>query len=300
MVFEHVPARQKSLANGLVTFAALLGISATFYGFGTLIDHFDWPTAFLVTAAITVVVAVIWTAGTRSFESPRHSAPIPHGDESSGPAFRNVFRNRGVLLLTASYAALGYFQYLFFYWIQYYFSEIQHAGPHVARRYSTEITLAMGVGMVLGGWLADRVATRFDGRWGRGLVPALGMIGSGLLFEMGLITRDFDTLATLFMFSAALLGTSEGAFWTTVVELGGPRGGFAAALMNTGGNLGGLLSPVATPILSGLFAERYGDSLGWRLSLAVAGAISVVGALLWAGVDVGKRENAEQGSLDSA
>jgi MFS family permease len=293
MVFAHVPMRQKSLANGLVTFAALLGISATFYGFGTLTDRFDWPTAFLITGALTLLVAIIWTVSTRDLGTVSRTASNARSEKSTRAAFKHVFRNRGVLCLTASYAALGYFQYLFFYWIEYYFSKIQHAGPDAARWYTTGITLSMGVGMVLGGWLADRASTFFTGRLGRSLVPALGMIGSGLAFELGLFMHDFGSLATLFMLSAGMLGMSEGAFWTTVVELGAPHGGFAASLMNTGGNLGGLLSPVATPALSLLFAGWYGDALGWRLSLAVAGAISVLGALLWAGVDVRKQNDLE-------
>jgi MFS transporter, ACS family, D-galactonate transporter len=299
MVFAHVPAGKRSLANGLVTFAALLGISATFYGFGTLADAFDWPTAFLITGALTLAVTLIWVTSTRGLKNvalPRSDSPVAVSDrpeESTRLSLGQVFRNRGVLCLTVSYAALGYFQYLFFYWIEYYLNKIQHAGPDVARWYTTGITLAMGVGMVLGGWLADRAARRFSGRLGRSLVPVLGMIGSGLLFEAGLLTRDFSSMATFFMLSAALLGTAEGSFWTTIVELGVPHGGFAAGLMNTGGNLGGLLSPIATPVLSSFFAERYGDSLGWRLSLAIAGAVSVVGALLWAGVGERKRSDFE-------
>ncbi len=49
MVFAHVPTKAKSLANGLVTFAACAGISATYYGFGALIDRLSWPSAFFVT-----------------------------------------------------------------------------------------------------------------------------------------------------------------------------------------------------------------------------------------------------------
>ena len=56
MVYEHVPPAQKSLANGLVTFAACVGISATFYVLGTLIDHFDWPWAFLLCSLLTLLV----------------------------------------------------------------------------------------------------------------------------------------------------------------------------------------------------------------------------------------------------
>ena len=70
---------------------------------------------------------------------------------------------------------------------------------------------------------------------------------------------------------------SEGAFWTTAVELGGPRGGTAAAICNTGGNGIGLLAPIITPWL--------GASLGWLSGIAVGAGVIVFGALLWLWID---------------
>ncbi len=110
------------------------------------------------------------------------------------------------------------------------------------------------------------------------------MIASGLVFELGVLSSDSHVMMAAFTLSAGLLGMCEAAFWTTIVELGTPRGGLAAGLMNMGGNAGGLLSPVATPFLSEMFGSFYGESVGWRASLGVAGAIPVVGALLWWGV----------------
>jgi hypothetical protein len=58
--------------------------------------------------------------------------------------------------------------------------------------------------------------------------------------------------------------------------------------MNTGGNAGGTLSPYLTPLLSGYFAQQYGADSGWRLGLALAGAVPILGAALWWGVDSGQ------------
>lgn len=290
MVFAHVPTKAKSLANGLVTFAACAGISATYYGFGALIDRFGWPSAFFVTAWMTLVVALCWTWGTRGLR------PLVEAGATEGPMDLAAFPDRqehrtgsvllrpGVICLTLSYAALGYFQYMFFYWIQYYIGTVRHLGTDVSRQYSTLITLTMGIGMIFGGWLADRVSGSVAGRARRGLVPGLGMIASGLVFEFGVLSSDSHVMMAAFTLSAGLLGMCEAAFWTTIVELGTPRGGLAAGLMNMGGNAGGLLSPVATPFLSEAFGNFYGESIGWRASLGVAGAIPVLGALLWLGV----------------
>jgi MFS family permease len=193
-------------------------------------------------------------------------------------------RRGSVICIALSYAAYGYFEYLFFYWIQYYFEEIQHQGVAVARRYSTLITLAMGVGMIGGGWLGDRVPRSFSPRTRVALVPVIGMITSGTVFELGLLSPSATGTLVAFVVAAALLGLCEAGFWTAVVELGAPFGGTAAGLMNTGGNAGGTLSPYLTPLLSGFFQTHYGADAGWRMGLAIAGVVVIAGAALWWGV----------------
>jgi MFS family permease len=294
MVFDRVPPESRSMANGLVTFAACLGIAATFYVLGKLIDLFDWPIAFLICGGLTFLVALAWSFGTRTTadttDPADKGAPARFDLSASWP----VLRHRGVICITLSYAAFGYFQYMFFYWIQYYFETMQKVLPSVARGYSTMITLAMGVGMLSGGWLADRVPRSLPPRLQKAMVPVLGMIASGAVFELGLLGPDARITLAAFTLSAGLLGLCEAGYWTTVVELGYPFGGTAAGLMNTGGNAGGTLSPALTPLLSGFFAARYGPDLGWRLSLGLAGIIVIAGAAFWWGIDLEKPSSRNQ------
>src|SRR5258706_13065265 len=56
------PPGQRSLANGIVTGAAIAGVAITYPGFGALIQFFDWPTAFLVSAVVTMLITATWMA----------------------------------------------------------------------------------------------------------------------------------------------------------------------------------------------------------------------------------------------
>jgi MFS family permease len=288
LVSEQVPPEARSSANGLITGSACVGIAATYLVMGILIDRFTWPIAFLISGAATLLVALWWTVGTRP-SIPGQSPPATLTPADARPAgLWQVLRSRSVICITLSYVAFGYFQYMFFYWITYYFETIKHEDKSAARWYSTLITLAMGLGMLGGGWLADHVPRSLPARARRAFVPVLGMIAGGVVFELGLIGNTAGTTLAAFVVAAALIGACEGSFWTTVVQAGGRYGGAAAGLMNTGGNAGGTLSPYLTPLVSGIFARHYGADSGWRLGLALAGAVPIVGAALWWGVELGR------------
>jgi MFS transporter, ACS family, D-galactonate transporter len=285
MVFEHEPQESRAWANGLVTGAACVGIAATYFVFGALVDLVEWPAAFLISSGLTFLVALTWTFATRTIAEPSDWTEAQARTSFDLSTLLPVLRRRSVVCLTLSYAAYGYFQYLFFYWVQYYFETVQKQSAQVARGYSTLITIAMGVGMLSGGWLSGRVPQSVSPRVRRALIPVLGMIASGVVFELGLLGPNARTTLAAFIVSAGLLGLCESGFWTTVVELGSPFGGTAAGLMNTGGNAGGTLSPYFTPLLSLYFTGHFGAELGWRLSLGVAGVIVAAGAAFWWGVD---------------
>ena len=51
------PFPQRSLANSIVTCAAIVGVAVSYPGFGALIKLLDWPGAFLVCAVATAVLS---------------------------------------------------------------------------------------------------------------------------------------------------------------------------------------------------------------------------------------------------
>src|SRR5207248_1176077 len=86
-----------------------------------------------------------------------------------------LFRNRSLVLLTLSYGAYSYVQYLYFYWIEYYFKNTLKLPGEASREAAFTITMAMAVGMAVGGWTADRLCERVGHRVGRRLVAYTGM-----------------------------------------------------------------------------------------------------------------------------
>jgi MFS family permease len=292
VVSRWLPFPQRAAANGLVTAAALVGIASTYVGFGALIDWLDWPRAFVVAGAVTALVALAWTAystdrpeqhpGVNQAELQRIQGAAVIPEPKPGPGtppgdWRELLRNRRLVLLTLSYAAVGYFQYLFFFWMHYYFDGVLHLGKDQSRLYATALNLAMAAGMASGGWLSDRLVQKLGPRRGRRLVPVGGMLGGATFLGLGLLATAPGWMAAWFALAMAAVGACEGPFWTTAVELGGRRGGTSAAICNTGGNAGGLLAPVLTHWVSKQF--------GWPWGLGLGGLVCLAGVGLWRWID---------------
>jgi MFS family permease len=277
LVGNWVPPSGAALANGLITGAACAGMAATYVVFGLLIDWFGWPRAFLVSAAVTLLVTLAWAAAGADHPPGAPAGTRREPGPAAGHRLVRLLGNRSLVCLTLSYGAYGYFQYLFFYWAPYYFNEQLGLGKETSRVYSSLLTLAMGAGMVAGGLLSDRAQTWFGPRRGLALVPGVGLLLSGLFLFLGLVVREPGLILLCFALAMGVSGAMEGPSWMTAVRLGGRWGGTAAGVMNTGGNAGGLLAPALTPLI--------GDLLGWQAGLAVAGVACLVGSVLWLAID---------------
>lgn len=282
-----VPLGGRSAANGLITAGALVGIALSYPGFGWLMDRADWQWGFVASGGALVAFALVWKA---------LAADDPAGHPWANPAERQLvaggapprttttlgdvlrlFRNRNLILLTLSYGALGYMQYMFFYWVKYYFREVLKLPVLESRNATFVVTITMAFGMAAGGWVSDLLCRRLG--FGRGCrVVALAGMGLSAAFALvGVSTKDPPAVTVWFALALGSLGLCEGIFWTTAPALEPRNGGLACSVMNTGGNGVGLLAPIFTPVL--------GQAFGWDVAVVVACAVCAVGALLWLGIE---------------
>lgn len=278
-IASWVPIASRATANGLIHGAALVGITATYSIFGALIERLGWMNAFIAAAVAPLLLALVWTGCTRNpagDERPAGGADrraIPHAPAPAWSARTRL----SLALLTFSYATVSYVQYLFFYWIEHYYKTVLQLGNEPARRNSTLLTMAMGAGIMAGGWLCDRLIRRHGRRAGTALLPLAGTVTCALGLAAGIGSTDQTTAFCWFMVAMAAIGAAEGPFWTSATDVGGRQPGRACAVMNTGGNAGGLLAPVITPLFSNVF--------GWQAGLGLAAGICLLGALPWLWID---------------
>ena len=265
----------RATVNGLRTAGALIGVAFSYPIFGWLIEKLTWPWAFVVSGSALVACGVVW----KLFASPL--LPVPQQVDSSATVEADsrakwlLLRDRNLWLLALSYAAYGYFQYLFFYWMSYYFEKVLHVPDAESRRASFYIFLAMGAGMAIGGYCTGIACKLLGKTRGRRSIVMTGM-GLAAIFALMAVNRtDQWSIAICLAISMAALGMCEGVFWTTATDIGGRTRGFSGAFMNTGGNVGGFISPVLTPYIA------LSESMGWPGAITVACVITGLGGLLW-------------------
>jgi sugar phosphate permease len=287
-----LPAPLRTSANGLITGAAVAGIAATYVVFGFMMDKLGWPLAFVTAGVATLVVASIWTfyAADRPREhrgaNPGEWAIIERGDAAARePAPKKkiidellgllaLFRSKSLLILTGSYAAYSYFQYLFFYWVAHYYSNVLKLSDEKSRAYATVTNIAMMFGMMIGGLAADGLQLRFGWR-ARNMVALVGMFACSVSSLVGTFAQQPLLAVASFALAMGTLGLAEAPFWMCGVELGKRRGGLSGAFLNTGGNAGGILGPLVTPLITSFFDND------WRIGMAVSSVVCMFGAGLW-------------------
>jgi ACS family glucarate transporter-like MFS transporter len=103
------------------------------------------------------------------------------------------------------------------------------------------------------------------------------MLLTSLLVFAGAATEDRVLCVVFLSASTGTLLLGVAAFWATTIDLAPRYTGTASGVMNMGGNLGGAVSPLLTPYL--------GQHYGWHVALYLMGALGLLGAVLWLGVD---------------
>jgi ACS family glucarate transporter-like MFS transporter len=262
-----IPAGYNARVQGLIIAGSSAGAAISPMAFTWLIQHFQWRVAFVIAALVTAGLAALWQWQSRNY--PKVS--YPRGDSTS-PSWLESLANTNLMLLTFAYGALGYFQYIFFYWMYYYFGEVLHFGPQAGARYTTILFLTEGAMIPLGGLLSDRVTLRYGAQLGRRVVPMISLTLSAVLLYCGTLSSGFLAVGCLTL-AFGFAACCEGPFWATVTEMSRDRVGGASSILNTGAQVGGIFAPIITPWIASHAGWSAGIDIGCLAALSAAVAV---------------------------
>lgn len=268
---------QRARVQGLVASGAGLGSALSPFAVTWIIAWSGWRAAFVLAGVVSILSAWMWW----TFAS---DAPNAQYAQAKPAPWRTLLTNRNLLLLTLGFTALDYYEYIFFYWVFYYFGEIRKMSANDTAMYATIFFLTWLVMTPFGGWTADFLSKK----WGRkaGLrAAAMGfLIASAIVMVIGTGSEDSKTAAVLMSLAFGLCSCSDVNFWASTIEVMGDQAGAAGGIMNAGGNFGGALAPVCTTLIAA--------SYGWTSGLYFGCAIAMIGVVVWLFIDTKTNDHA--------
>jgi len=276
------PAGNWALPNGLSATGLTLGFAATAPILAWLVIELGWRVSFLILSPLAFVVAWIWWHYVRDYPHEHQAAnaaeerlvesgrPPRRSKEDAKGAWLRVLKNRNVMLLTASYACMGFVFWDVFNYFFSYLVESRGLGEIQAGLVTSSQWIAGGIGAALGGWICDRLCKRIGLRWGCRWPVILGMSISGALLIGGTLSPSASLALWMFIFCFFFNQLTEGGYWAAAIAVGGEDAGAAGGVMNTGNNLSGVINALMVPIL----ANRY----GWDFAIGAGGIFAFLGA----------------------
>ncbi|MFO1487897.1 MAG: MFS transporter [Verrucomicrobiota bacterium] len=282
-----LPASWRGNAFGLAIMTGLIGGALTQKLTAELLGtfHWHWRTVFFVYASTGIVWAAGWFIWFRDEPNQHRSvneaelklinaAPIP---PHARVPWRNLVRNRSLLLLCGMYFGVIYGWYFFLTFMPKYLLQARGFDLKTTGWLAMLPLLCMAAGVATAGWASDRCIKRFGLRWGRRLPGLCGLPIAAIVIVVAVLIQDAKASACLFAIAAGLatLGVAPG--WAACLDIGGAHAGVVTGAMNTFGNLGG----TAMPLLMGLCLEHLNS---WNVSLLTVGFFYLFSAICWLGI----------------
>jgi MFS family permease len=254
VISRWFPNEERGRTQGVMLAGAQLGGIVAPAAAAYLIEAAGWRWAFVAFAMIGVVWAIgfwLWFRddpaehpGVNAAELAliRANASPPPADPGPVP-WRAVFTNRGILVLSLIMALGSFFTYFFYTWFPIYLSAARGLKNVSTGWFASLVLGGSAVGVLLGGWLADRIP-----RWSSDPIRARRWLGvgcyltaAGCLF-VGVRCDDPLSLAALCGASFCAMHLTLPNWWSVIIPQSGRHVGALFGLANGIGVFGAMTS----------------------------------------------------------
>ncbi len=287
-VANWMPDSQRAISIAILTAGLSLGSALTPPAVSWLMVNLGWRQSFYIASVLAFVLAALWWWYARDFPrqhrdvSEPELAAIKAGQEQDRPgvspaSWWRLFRRRNVLLLSTSYFVEGYVLFFFVFWLYTYLVDVRKFSILGGGVYTAMPFIVSAVTTPLGGWVSDTLCVRLGRNWGRRIPAMVGFTVAAVgLWYGATVNSPYLAVAALSL-AAGMVEFTEGTYWGTAVDVGGPYAGASGGIMNTVGNLGGVVSTSLVPVIVKYF--------GWTVAIGTGSALAIGAALLWLGIN---------------
>ena len=280
------PQHERARANSVYAVGQYFGLAFMSPLLFWIVSQFGWRSLFILAGAAGLLFSVVWvktyvepheSRGVNGLELDYIKAGGGLGQQKAGTPFS--WRNMGQLMRKRQVmgAAIGQFAgnstlVFFLTWFPSYLASERHMEWLKVGIFAVMPYMAASVGVLLGGWLSDRLLKRTGNA---NLARKLPIVG-GLLLASTIVAANYvdSNVAVIAIMSVAFFG--QGAVnlgWTLITDVA-PKHlvGLTGGLFNLCTNLAGIV----TPIVIGIIVDRTGSFVG---ALAFISAVALLGVV---------------------
>jgi ACS family glucarate transporter-like MFS transporter len=283
------PRHERGTAQGVFFMSMHLAGGLTPLLVTALLAYVDWRTLFVLFGSLGFVWAIAWYRWFR--DSPRLHPAVGAGERQliesglgadTGHAldttrWRRLLGNRTVICLCLMYFTQAFGGAFYVTWLPTYLAERGLRGATAGVLAGMPLIMSSAADLV-GGVATDRAVRRLGLRLGRITIGGGALAAAGLFTLAGALSDSPMAAALLIALGGGSSNFLLGAAWGTCVDIGRRESGAVSAAMNSSGQVGAILSP----ILVAQVVQRFSQ---WSAPLYVTGALFLLGALCWIGVD---------------
>lgn len=264
VISRWIPFSERGTANGVVLASTAIGGLLTPLIVVPIQKSYGWRTAFFILGIAGCAWAAFWYACFR--DNPGEVAGVSRSEQERiardiGPprhtkiAWGPLFKQRNFLLVLAMYHSYCWGAYFYLSWLPTYLQRGRGLTED-AMKIGSVLTSASGlIGILVGGFVSDKLVRRAGLRAGRCFPAAAGLIVSGSILVLATLAKDN---------TVALAGLCAGLFamnfmfplaWALCQDIGRRHVGAVSGAMNMAGQAGSLISSIAF----GYFVKWFGS-----------------------------------------
>ena len=280
------PVLERGRAQSIIWGSSRIGAALTPFIVLPLQQQYSWHMPFYVLGAIGIIWVIFWIFWHK--EEPADSKSIS-ADELAYiqanrdlPADKNsshwsIYKSTNMWFLMGMYFCYAIGAYFFQSWFHTYLQKGRLIPKEELIWASSLPYILAAIGCLTGGWLSDKACLKFGKKWGRRIVPMIGLFVSGLCI-IGAASVENNLIAIIALgVGMACMDVTAPVAWAVAMDLGGNKSGAVSGSMNTAGLTGAYLSTV----IFGYLASAY----GFNLPLLLIGIIVLLGAFVWLKID---------------
>jgi MFS family permease len=279
------PAFERARAQAMIWGASRVGAALTPFIVLPIQQHYGWQSSFYILGVIGIIWCVFFfkTQKEDPVNDPSISQEelheiVTHREMADANAHEKInfwsgFKYRNFTFLLIMYITYAIGAYFFQSWFHTYLEKGRHMTKD-SLLWAASLPYLLGmIGCLSGGWLSDKACAKWGKKWGRRIVPMIGLFVAGICIITAANISDNVTAIVCLGIGMAFMDVTAPAAWAVAMDLGGEKSGTVSGAMNSAGLLGAYVMTT----MFGYLANNY----GYNFPLLVIGIIVLLGSILW-------------------